>query len=191
MITDIPPKKPGERQEYLRSEAMVTIKLPAPEPFRLLAKQLEEAMDSEDRKRIQTICNAIAKQVSESFAVPPPKVRVLGLRPLEEGEKHVDELFGDYDFETKLIRLWMRTAVLGKMTSYGTFLSTLCHELCHHLDVVHFDFDNTYHTRGFYERAGLLYSHARGVPNRVLVWTRQKNGVLRINWPATMKGSKG
>jgi hypothetical protein len=190
MITDLPPRDPTERQEYLRSEAMLTIKLPPAEPLRSVAKDLEAAMTSEDRKKIQSTCNVIAKHVSESFDVQSPKVRVLGLRPLEEGDRQVDELFGDYDLETKLIRLWMRTAVLGKMTSYGTFLSTLCHELCHHLDVVHFDFENTFHTRGFYERAGLLYSHARGVPNRVLVWTRQKNGVLRINWPATMKGSK-
>jgi hypothetical protein len=190
MITDLPPSDPTERQEYLRSEAMLAIKLPPAEPLRSVAKDLEAAMTSEDRKKIQSICNVIAKHVSESFDVQSPKVRVLGLRPLEEGDRQVDELFGDYDLEIKLIRLWMRTAVLGKMTSYGTFLSTLCHELCHHLDVVHFDFENTFHTRGFYERAGLLYSHARGVPNRVLVWTRQKNGVLRINWPATMKGSK-
>jgi hypothetical protein len=190
MITDIPPKDAAERQEFLRSEAMVTIKLPEAEPLRLLAKELEEAMVGEDRRKIQSACNAIAEQVSEGFNVQVPKVRVLGLRPLEEEGKHVDELFGDYDFEKRLIRLWMRTAVLGKMTSYGTFLSTLCHELCHHLDVVHFNFENTYHTRGFYERAGLLYSHARGVPNRVLVWNRQKNGVLRINWPATMHSSK-
>jgi hypothetical protein len=190
MITDLPPRDPTERQEYLRSEAMLAIKLPPAEPLRSVAKDLEAAMTSEDRKKIQSICNVIAKHVSDSFDVQSPKVRVLGLRPLEEGDRQVDELFGDYDLETKLIRLWMRTAVLGKMTSYGTFLSTLCHELCHHLDVVHFDFENTFHTRGFYERAGLLYSHARGVPNRVLVWTRQKNGVLRINWPATMKGSK-
>jgi len=191
MITDLPPKDPTERQEYLRSEAMVTLKLPAPEPLRTFAHQLEEAMGREDRKKIQTLCNSIASEVSDSYGVKAPKVRVLGLRPLEDDGGYVDELFGDYDFETKLIRLWMRTAVLGKMTSYGTFLSTLCHELCHHLDVVHFQFANTFHTRGFYERAGLLYSHARAVPNRVLVWTRQKNGVLRINWPATMKGSKG
>jgi hypothetical protein len=26
----------------------------------------------------------------------------------------------------------MRTAVRQEVTSYGTFLSTLCHEFCHH-----------------------------------------------------------
>ena len=33
-----------------------------------------------------------------------------------------------------LIRVWMRTAVRKGVTSRGTFLTTLCHEFCHHLD---------------------------------------------------------
>lgn len=36
--------------------------------------------------------------------------------------------------DTMLIRVWMRTAVRKDVTSFGTFLSTLCHEFCHHLD---------------------------------------------------------
>jgi len=187
MITDVMPSESDEREEYIRSEAMGTIALPPAESVRALAKQLEQALKAENKKQIQALCNQIAEHVSESFGVAPPKVRVLGLRPLEEKKYHVDELFGDYTIQTQLIRLWMRTAVLGKMTSYGTFLSTLCHELCHHLDVVHFNCENTFHTRGFYERSGLLYSHIKDVPNRPLVWDRQKNGAMRINWPATMQ----
>jgi len=190
VLTDLVPKETAEKQEYMRSEAMGSIALPPPEPVRSLAKQLEQVMKAEDKKQIQLLCNQIAKLVCQSFGVETPKVRVLGLRPLEEKKYHVDELFGDYTIETQVIRLWMRTAVLGKMTSYGTFLSTLCHELCHHLDVVCFDCENTFHTRGFYERSGLLYSHIKDVPNRPLVWDRQKNGALRINWPATMSGKR-
>jgi hypothetical protein len=83
----------------------------------------------------------------------------------------------------------MRTAVREKATSFGTLLSTLCHEICHHLDVVLMNLPNTFHTRGFYERAGLLYHHIKGTPMRPLVWDKQKNGTFRINWPATMRGS--
>jgi len=59
------------------------------------------------------------------------------------------ELFGDYNPETMLIRVWMRTAVRKQVTSFGTFLSTLCHELCHHLDYQRFGFRDSWHTRGF------------------------------------------
>ena len=61
-----------------------------------------------------------------------------------------------------LIRLWMRTAVRKEVTSFGTFLNTLCHEFCHHLDFHRFRFSDSWHTRGFYERTAALYHHARG-----------------------------
>jgi hypothetical protein len=188
MITDRPPRKTTDKDEYSRSESILAIDLPPAEPLRILAKQLEEAMKIEDKRKIQSACNDIAISVSQHYGVTPPTVRILGVRPLEEAGDRVDETYGDYTFATQRIRLWMRTAVLEKMTSFGTLLSTLCHEICHHLDVVHYGFDNTFHTRGFYERAGQLYHHVRGTPPRALVWDRQKDGTLRINWPKTMRG---
>jgi hypothetical protein len=193
MITDSIPNKQTEKQEYNRSSDMSTIALPPQEPLLNMARELEEAMAEENKAEMQVACNAIATYISESFLIVPPKVRVLGVRPRKGTGYNVEELYADYDLETHKIRLWMRTAVLEKVTSYGTFLSTLCHEICHHLDVVAFDFPNTYHTRGFYERAGILYHHVRGTPLRVLVWDRMRDGRLRINWPATMRnpGSGG
>ena len=43
----------------------------------------------------------------------------------------------------------MRTAVRKEVTSFGTFVSTLCHEFCHHLDFQKFGFPDSWHTRGF------------------------------------------
>jgi hypothetical protein len=148
------------------------------------------ALKKEDRRQVQIACNALAQAVAASFAVEAPTVRVLGVRPLEESEDMVDETYGDYDLETACIRLWMRTAVLEKTTSFGTLLSTLCHELCHHLDVVYLGFPNTYHTRGFYERIAVLYHHVRATPFRRLVWDELADGIFRINWPQTMRGAK-
>src|SRR5882724_8803257 len=61
-------------------------------------------------------------------------------------------------------------AVKKDITSFGTFLSTLCHEYCHHLDFQHFKFPDSWHTRGFYERAAVLYHHARGTAPKRLFW---------------------
>jgi hypothetical protein len=187
MITDKLPRKVEFKEEYARSESLLTMSLPPAEVVQPLAAELEKAMKREDRPEMQRICNEIAKVCAKHYGVAPPKVRVLGVRPLQERGDWVDETFGDYEFESARIRLWMRTAVLEKMTSYGTFLSTLCHEICHHLDVVHLCLPNTFHTRGFYERAGLLYHHVRGSQIRRLVWDRQKDGTYRINWPQTMR----
>lgn len=190
MITDNVPRKADRKDEFIRSETTVTMQLPPGESLRRLAGELEAAMKREVRKDIQRVCNAIAVEVAAFFDVVPPTVRVLGARPLEENGDMVDETFGDYDFETQEIRLWMRTAKLEQVTTFGTLLSTLCHEICHHLDVVKFDFPNTFHTRGFYERAGLLYHHVRGTPVRPLVWDRRNDGTYIINWPRTMRGAK-
>lgn len=190
MITDKLPRKNTDKDEYARSDSVLTMDLPPADSLRQMASRLEAAMKVEDKKVIQVICNDIAVAVCSHYDVVPPTVRVLGVRPLEEQGDWVDETFGDYTFETQRIRLWMRTAVLEKMTSFGTLLSTLCHEICHHLDVVHYGFENTFHTRGFYERSGQLYHHVRGTPIRALVWDRQKDGTLRINWPKTMRGGR-
>ena len=191
MITDRPPRKSELKDEYARSEQMAISQLPPPEPLRQLSRELEAAMRQEDRREIERICNEIAASVAAAFAVKAPKVKVLGVRPLDEVGARIDETFGDYTFKTAQIRLWMRTAVLEKMTSFGTLLSTLCHEICHHLDVVYFGLENTYHTRGFYDRAGLLYHHVRGTPVKPLVWDKQTDGTHRINWPKTMRGGRG
>jgi len=98
------------------------------------------------------------------------------------------ELFGDHHLEKKLIRVWTRTAVQKRVTSFGTFLSTLCHEFCHHLDCERFGFRNTRHTRGFYERAAALYHHARSTPAKHPFWAPLPNGRWSIDWPRTNRG---
>src|SRR5258708_28637829 len=75
-----------------------------------------------------------------------------------------------------LIRVWMRTAVRKEVSSFGTFLSTLCHEFCHHLDFHKFGFADSWHTRGFYERSGALYHCLRGTVPKSLFWTPAAGG---------------
>jgi hypothetical protein len=88
-----------------------------------------------------------------------------------------------------LIRVWMRTAVRKEVTSFGTFVSTLCHEFCHHLDFQKFGFRDSWHTRGFYERAAALYHHARGTPLKKLFWIPMTGGRWRIDWQRTNRGA--
>ncbi len=104
-------------------------------------------------------------------------------------ESWATELFRDYNPETMLLRLWMRTAVRKEITSFGTFLSTLCHEFCHHLDFQRFGFPDSWHTRGFYERTAALYHHARGTPPKRLFWVSVPGGRWRIDWPRTNRGA--
>jgi hypothetical protein len=83
----------------------------------------------------------------------------------------------------------MRTAVRKEITSFGTFLSTLCHEFCHHLDFQRFGFPDSWHTRGFYERTAALYHNSRGTPPKQLVWVPVAGRRWRIDWPRTNRGT--
>lgn len=92
------------------------------------------------------------------------------------------ELFGDYDPEKNLMRVWMHTAAPKHVTSSGTFISTLCHEFCHQLDFQPYGFPDSPHTRGFYEWATLLYHNARGTPKKQLFWRRLPKECFQIDW---------
>jgi hypothetical protein len=82
-----------------------------------------------------------------------------------------------------------RTAVRKEITPFGTFLSTVCHEFCHHLDLQRFGFADSWHTRGFYERTAALYHHARGTPPKQLFWVAGAGSRWRFDWPRTNRGA--
>jgi hypothetical protein len=191
MLTDEIPKKASENKEYWRSDAMGAIELPPAEQLRVLAYRLKVGLKEENKKEVQSVCTALVKELCAFYKVEKPTIRILSARPVEISEDWAEELFGDYDPETLKIRLWMRTAVKKKATSYGVLLSTFCHEFFHHLDVVALDLPNTFHTRGFYERVGLLYHHIQDTPVRKIVWHKNKNGTYRVDWARTMAKTSG
>jgi len=180
MITDPVPKRGSKRKEYERSDAMKSLAIPGDDRLRALA--IESALSSESSAAVRASCRVFLAEAARFYEVPPPKVRVLAARPLKSYETGSVELFGDYDLKTAVIRAWMRTAVRRGVTSFGTFLSTLCHEFCHHLDLHLFGFPTSPHTRGFYERTAVLYHHCRGTPLRPLVWLPRSGGRFRIDW---------
>jgi hypothetical protein len=127
--------------------------------------------------------------LGDFYVVEAPVIRVLAARPIRTQEGGwARELFGDYDPKTKLIRVRMRTAVRKQVTSFGRFLSTLCHEFCHPLDYQRFKYDDSWHTRGFYERSAALYHHARGTPVNRMFRIKVEDGRWRIAWPRTRGG---
>ena len=58
--------------------------------------------------------------------------------------------------------VWMRTARKDQVVKFRTFLRTLVHELCHHLDYEHLDLAETFHTQGFYARESTLVRELLG-----------------------------
>jgi hypothetical protein len=185
VITDPIPRKISYREEFARSDQFRDLPVPADTRLSSIAHGIERSMEREARGDIKSYCSAFLATAAAFYQVREPGVSVLAARPLRVRDGGwTSELFGDYAPDRMLIRVWMRTAVLKRVTSYGTFLSTLCHEFCHHLDCYRFGFTHSPHTRGFYQRAALLYHHARGTPVRPLVWRKLPAGRWRIDWMA-------
>lgn len=184
MLTDAPPRK-ANRTGFLESDRIRTLDLPQDEGLLKTAKSIESLMKAGTTVAVRRACAEFLDAASNFYKVPDCGIRVLAARPLRVREHWATELFGDYSPEPMLIRVWMRTAVRKEVTSFGTFLSTLCHEFCHHLDYQKFEFRDSWHTRGFYERAGALYHYARGTPPKKLFWVAMSGGRWRIDWPRT------
>ncbi len=187
MLTDSPPRK-ANRSGFLESDRIKNLDLPQDGGLLAIAQSIESGMKTGTTTDVRRACSEFLAASSEFYRTPICGVRVLAARPLRVRESWSTELFGDYTHETMLIRVWMRTAVRKEITSFGTFLSTLCHEFCHHLDFQKFGYPDSWHTRGFYERAAVLYHYARGTPPKRLFWVPVAGGRWRIDWPRTNRG---
>jgi hypothetical protein len=189
MLTDAPPRKSSLRF-FLDSDRLNAIPLPGDQRLRKIAGAIAAAMKAEDTNNVRQVCDDFLGTAADFYQVPRCGVRVLAARPLRVREQSTLELFGDYQPDTKVIRVWMRTAIRKDVTSFGTFLSTLCHEFCHHLDFLKFGYGDSWHTRGFYERTAALYHHAKGTPRKELVWAPAPRQRWRIDWPRTNRGTE-
>ncbi|MDX2021705.1 MAG: hypothetical protein SF187_15795 [Deltaproteobacteria bacterium] len=187
MVTDPPPRDPQERRAFDESDRRLSLPLPDAALTQSLAAAVAEALATGLAPPVRKAGLALLMHLAQHYAVDPPALSVLGLRPHKVLEGHGSyELFGDYTFETQKIRVWMRTAVLGKITSFRGLLNTLVHEFLHHLDVKHFGCADTPHTRGFYTRIDALYHHCLGTPagqRMPLIW-RKRGVVWAADWPA-------
>ena len=185
VITDAVPRAAGRRRQYEASDAQHTLALPPARPLQRQAERLRAAMEGAKAVEVRRSGQELLDGLAVFYGVPAPRLRVLGVRPHAVREGHLTyELFGDYTFAGSVIRAWMRTAILGKVTTYRGMLSTVLHEFAHHLDVKLFDWPDTPHTRGFYGRVDELYHLALATPadkRKPLVWIRTGTR-WRIDW---------
>jgi len=183
MITDRPPRNKKSLAQFRESDRLTSFALPPDPELARSAQIIESVMKEGSRAEVAQACAEFLRAVASFYGVRHPEVRALDARPLRVREGGLQiELFGDYSLRDARIRIWTRTAVRKQVTSFGTFLSTLCHEFCHHLDCQKFGFSQSPHTRGFYERTALLYHHARGTPAKRLFWIEMPGGRWRIDW---------
>ena len=71
---------------------------------------------------------------SEFYKVPACGVRVLAARPLRVPRELVERTFRRLHSNDAADPRVDEDSVRKEVTSFGTFLSSLCHEFCHHLE---------------------------------------------------------
>ena len=185
MVTDPLPRSRTAREKFEASEALGALSpLPDGPEIQSRAAAFQRAVAAGEAKTVKSAGDSLLDLLAMTWSVRRPALRVLGARPRLVWEGGHSELFGDYDFEARRIRIWMRTAVLGKVTSWRGLLHTLLHEFGHHLDRERLGFPDTPHTRGFHARIDGLYHLALATPpeaRRPLVWIRMGRA-WRVDW---------
>jgi hypothetical protein len=157
---------PARRRIYDRSDAIVTLPLPEGLDLTAEAAAVTEALVTEREAPVQKACARLLNALVEVFAVPPLKVRVFAVRPNGDwGELHGLYLPAEDGVDAR-VEVWMRTVRHQRVVAPRTFLRTVLHEFCHHLDYEHFGLEETFHTEGFYKRESHLLTQLAGPPAR-------------------------
>lgn len=148
---------------YRRSDELRTLPLPDAERLRGLATAVEAGLLANDVRATQKASHRLVAAVCEQLGAPPVTVRVLARRPSDD-ESELHGLYESEEGKRAVIRAWMRTAVHERPVAYRSFLRTLLHEVCHHVDFTVLAFEESFHTEGFFAREAHLARQILGPP---------------------------
>lgn len=147
---------PAQQRIYRLSDAIERLDLPAGVAPGACIDGLRAGLASDARTAVQAHAQALIDALVAGYRVPRIRVRVLAKRPADDH----GELHGLYEPDagaaSARITVWMRTAARKDVVAFKTFLRTLIHELCHHLDYELYRLEETFHTEGFYKRESTL-----------------------------------
>ncbi len=151
-----------QQRVYDRSNATSAIPLRSTPRLRAAVASLPDLLLSADRAHVEQRSQLIVDEIATSLGVPRVRILVNGTRPSNaRGELH-----GLYTPANgrgpATIKVWMITAKRGQVVAYKTFLRTLLHEVCHHLDYALLRLADSFHTDGFYQRESSLFYQIGG-----------------------------
>jgi hypothetical protein len=142
---------------YRQSDAIEHVQLANAEAFFSLTDQLAMALIAENQKEISCLSRQLMADLCSHLKAPLVMVRVMARRPSD----NLEELHGLYEpadrRQKAKITVWMRTAQKNKVVAFKTYLRTLLHEFCHHLDYELLSLEESFHTQGFYKRESSLF----------------------------------
>jgi hypothetical protein len=152
----------AQKREYDRSDARSTLPL-APSPaLAEAAAAVVTAIASESPAKVRRAAQRLVDEVCTRLSArsarrgpPPPRVKVLRVRP-RTARSEFHGLYTRSESGESEIKVWMFTAAHARPVKARTFLRTLLHEVCHHVDMTLLDLPNSLHTLGFHARESSL-----------------------------------
>jgi hypothetical protein len=151
-----------QQRTYDRSDTTSSIPLRASTRLRAAVGAVPAVLLSGDRSRVEQISQVVVDEIAAALGVPRARIIVSGTRPSNTG----GELHGLYTPAggrgAATIKVWMITAKRGQIVAFKTFLRTLLHEVCHHLDYTLLRLPDSFHTDGFYRRESSLFRQVGG-----------------------------
>jgi hypothetical protein len=141
---------------YRASDKIAEIPIPQSSALLPLVEALRQSLVADDRRSVGLAAQSLSRALLVQIDAPALAVKVLAVRPSRrDGELH--GLYTAEEQQPAEIRLWMRTARHKRVVAFRTFLRTLLHELCHHLDYHTLRLGDSYHTQGFFRRESNLF----------------------------------
>ncbi len=147
---------PAQQRVYRMSDSVRALRLREPRTLEPLVAELREALTQGHPPDIEQATARLSDALCGRLDVATAKVEVLEVRPSSD----TGELHGMYTLERgrrPRILLWMRTAKHARVVAFRTYLRTLLHELCHHLDFLLLELPASFHTEGFFKRESSLF----------------------------------
>jgi hypothetical protein len=151
------------KRTYRKSDRIARVEVPEIARLMPLAAAIAPALEQASVAGVREGCQALVNELNRQLGTPPVIVKVLERRPANsdyelQGLYEPDEVTGG----TARITVWMRTAKKENVVKFRTFLRTLLHEVCHHLDYELYKLAETFHTEGFYARESALMRDLMG-----------------------------
>ena len=151
-----------QKRIYRASDEIEALTLPNRTPVARIAKEIVEALQAENQQTTARLSADFIAEICAGLNIPRSRVRVMHKRPSDD----YGELHGLYEpcegRSLAKMTVWMRTAKRSDVVAFKTFLRTLLHELCHHLDYEYLELEDSFHTQGFFKRESSLFNQIIG-----------------------------
>ena len=146
----------AKKRIYRKSDAIECIPVESPGGIHPVTIMLRKSLEDNKRRDVAKHASEICRLVCDGLDTEALIVKIRSRRPSSSAEE-LQGLYERTDGEKPVLTVWMKTAAKGQVVAFKSFIRTVLHELCHHIDYTYFNLDDSLHTEGFFKRESFLY----------------------------------